>query len=522
MEFGNSTNHIFEMKSEAGEETVDICGLNPNICGMEAGCYNQGDSYLCLCHDLKPADANNNCDRTESPSSPTSSTDSSVTKVLLQVAPTEGSFGPHQLLGMLSTSKQPPGNLTESNSTLTSEPSHVVPHTSAGFAGLSAVLGTCLFALVLLTICSLILFVYHRRKGTLCWWLSPDRRRNAAAMSLSKCMEQYIANPNYYSTSPDAPLLGMRHLQIPSDNVVLMEEIGEGCFGKVHKGMYTRNDGLMQMVAVKTLKDNFNQDAQTDFEREVEIMSSFSHENILKLEGIVFKENQTCPWMVFEFMQHGDLAQLLRSNSPLSRTQNTEQAVELNESNLIWISSQIANGMMYLSSQHFVHRDLATRNCLVGDHLSVKISDFGMSRDIYTSDYYKVRGSRMLPIRWMAPESITYGKFSLESDVWAFGVVLWEIFTCGKQPYYGHSNDEVVKLILQGILLSTPENCPPFICNVMAGCWKTEPRDRLTFADVYDIISQYTTDTRLEASSPPEYMRMDNDNYLLPTGITVI
>ncbi|GFQ82640.1 NT-3 growth factor receptor [Trichonephila clavata] len=229
--------------------------------------------------------------------------------------------------------------------------------------------------------------------------------------------------------------------------------------------------------------------------------------------------------------------------------------------------------MAYLSSQHFVHRDLASRNCLVGDILSVKISDFGMSRDIYTSDYYKdavvgyrkdstilpetkisskegsgyylvvpnwsdlpqlsntignhhvkVGGSRMLPIRWMAPESITYGKFSLESDVWAYGVVLWEIFTVGKQPYYGHSNDEVVKLILQGILLSPPENSPPFIYSLMAGCWKTEVKDRLTFPEVYDMISPHIPDSRLVTTPSQEDsdLRIDNKNYLLPTGVTVL
>ncbi|GIY68764.1 NT-3 growth factor receptor [Caerostris darwini] len=226
--------------------------------------------------------------------------------------------------------------------------------------------------------------------------------------------------------------------------------------------------------------------------------------------------------MVFEFMQYGDLAQLLRSNVPYSGAHHSAH-IELNEPELLWISSQIASGMVYLSSQHFVHRDLATRNCLVGDNLTVKISDFGMSRDIYTSDYYKVGGSRMMPIRWMAPESITYGKFSLESDVWAYGVVLWEIFTYAKQPYYGHSNDEVVRLILQGILLSPPENCPPHICTIMAGCWKTEPRDRLTFQEVYHMISPNLTDNVLEASASQDDsdMRMDSENYLLPTGITV-
>ncbi|ROT61155.1 putative high affinity nerve growth factor receptor-like, partial [Penaeus vannamei] len=176
--------------------------------------------------------------------------------------------------------------------------------------------------------------------------------------------------------------------------------------------------------------------------REVEIMSAFRHENIVSLIGIVATDAGGRPWMVFEFMPYGDLAEVLRSCNKQFYS-NDSPVKSLGKEDLLSMSVQIASGMEYLSSQHFVHRDLACRNCLVGENLCVKISDFGMSRDVYTCDYYKVGGSRMLPVRWMAPESIMYGKFTLESDVWSFGVVLWEIYSFGKQPYYGNSNEHV-------------------------------------------------------------------------------
>ncbi|EEC03538.1 nerve growth factor receptor TRKA, putative [Ixodes scapularis] len=281
--------------------------------------------------------------------------------------------------------------------------------------------------------------------------------------------------------------------------------------------VYTLPNGEKENVAVKVLKESVASEAQADFEREVQIMSSFQHDNIIKLLGVVFQESGAIPWMVFEFMQHGDLAGHLRVKS--HREPGTRKVTtELTLADLSWIATQIANGMCYLSSQHFVHRDLATRNCLVGHNLCVKISDFGMSRDIYTCDYYKIRGSRMLPVRWMAPESIMYGKFTLESDVWSYGVVLWEIFTYGKQPYYGHSNEEVVKLILQGILLSPPEECPPYVYNIMAGCWKTEPRDRLSFDEIYKRLLENFPTARRDSEGQRE--GLDSEDYLVPRTVT--
>lgn len=117
--------------------------------------------------------------------------------------------------------------------------------------------------------------------------------------------------------------------------------------------------------------------------------------------------------------------------------------------------------MEYLSSHGYVHKDLAARNVLVGEQLHVKISDLGLSREIYSSDYYCLQPKTLLPIRWMPPEAIAYGKFTTDSDIWSFGVVLWEVFSYGLQPYYGFSNQEVMEMVRKRQLLPCPEDCPP-------------------------------------------------------------
>ncbi|CAL1283808.1 unnamed protein product [Larinioides sclopetarius] len=343
------------------------------------------------------------------------------------------------------------------------------------FVCLTLILKLCLFALSILLLSILFILLYLRRKSRFCCWVPENRRGDVNALQLRDFTEDCTSND---------PRLELNNLHLSCANLELTEEIGEGHVTKLHKGSFKNPDGTLRVVAVKTLKDNANKDDQADFLKEIEILSNFSHANILILLGVVFKENQTCPWIVFEFIEDQNLTDFLRRNRPLSRSQGIAQKRELTQMELIKISSEIANGMSFLSQQNYAHKDLSTRNCFVARYSSIKIAYFGVPRNIHKYDYYEIQDVNILPIRWMSPESLSYGTFSLESDVWAYGVTLWEIFQYGKLPYFGHSNMEVRKLILQGILLHIPENCPAFIHGIMVGCWKIEPKDRLTFADV--------------------------------------
>ncbi|XP_077423361.1 NT-3 growth factor receptor [Vanacampus margaritifer] len=239
------------------------------------------------------------------------------------------------------------------------------------------------------------------------------------------------------------------------------------------------------VTELTTLKDP-TLSARKDFQREAELLTNLQHEHIVKFYGVCVDGDPLI--MVFEYMKHGDLNKFLRAHGPdatiLVDGQPLQTNGELGLSQMLHIASQIAAGMIYLASQHFVHRDLATRNCLVGNALQVKIGDFGMSRDIYSTDYYRVGGHTMLPIRWMPPESIMYRKFTTETDVWSFGVVLWEIFTNGKQPWFQLANNEVIECITQGRVLERPRLCPKEVYDIMLGCWQREPHQRLNMKDI--------------------------------------
>ena len=312
-----------------------------------------------------------------------------------------------------------------------------------------------------------------------------------ANMEMSSLLPQQQQQPNAPHLHGGQPQqVRVRAREIPLQSVRFMQELGEGAFGKVYQGELLGVLGpSATLVAIKTLKPGATQKIMNDFKREADLMTDLRHPNIVCLIGVCFTDDPNC--MIFEHMAHGDLHEFLINHSPNIDSDVSEPGMEdqsnvLRPTDMSFIAIQIAAGMEYLAGHHYVHRDLAARNCLVGDNYTVKISDFGLSRDIYAADYYRVQSKSLLPVRWMPPESILYGKFSTESDVWSFGVVLWEIYSYGLQPYYGYSNQEVIEMIRSRQLLPCPEDCPSRMYAFMVECWHEVPQRRPTFGEIHN------------------------------------
>ena len=263
--------------------------------------------------------------------------------------------------------------------------------------------------------------------------------------------------------------------ELDRQKIELSEIIGEGQFGDVHKGVFkvsASSEGLN--IAVKTCKVETDANMAEKFLEEAYIMQQFDHQHIIKLIGIC---SSSPIWIVMELARHGELRAYL---------QNNKHRLEL--SSLVLFSYQLSTALSYLESKHFVHRDIAARNVLVSSHDCVKLADFGLSRWIDNETYYKASKGK-LPIKWMAPESINFRRFTTASDVWMFGVCTWEILMMGVKPFQGVKNSEVIGKLENGERLALPTNCPPQLYSLMSSCWAYEPSKRPTFQQLKAALS---------------------------------
>ncbi|KAG7493757.1 ephrin type-A receptor 2-like [Solea senegalensis] len=266
--------------------------------------------------------------------------------------------------------------------------------------------------------------------------------------------------------------------EIDQNSISKQKVIGVGEFGEVFRGaMKTPGRGEVA-VAIKTLKLGYSEKQRQDFLSEASIMGQFSHPNIIRLEGVVTKFKHVM--IVTEYMENGALDTYLKDRDG-----------EIPSYQLVGMLRGIAAGMKYLSDMSYVHRDLAARNVLVNCNLECKVSDFGLSRVLEddAEGTYTTRGGK-IPIRWTAPEAIAYRKFTSASDVWSFGIVMWEVMAFGERPYWDMSNHEVMKAINEGFRLPAPMDCPSTTYQLMLQCWLHDRSKRPRFTDIVNILDK--------------------------------
>uniref|UniRef100_G3UCQ3 Focal adhesion kinase 1 n=1 Tax=Loxodonta africana TaxID=9785 RepID=G3UCQ3_LOXAF len=260
-----------------------------------------------------------------------------------------------------------------------------------------------------------------------------------------------------------------RDYEIQRERIELGRCIGEGQFGDVHQGVYMSPENPALAVAIKTCKNCTSDSVREKFLQEALTMRQFDHPHIVKLIGVI-TENPV--WIIMELCTLGELRSFLQMRK-----------YSLDLASLILYAYQLSTALAYLESKRFVHRDIAARNVLVSSPDCVKLGDFGLSRCMEDSTYYKASKGK-LPIKWMAPESINFRRFTSASDVWMFGVCMWEILMHGVKPFQGVKNNDVIGRIENGERLPMPPNCPPTLYSLMTKCWAYDPSRRPRFTEL--------------------------------------
>ncbi|XP_064208557.1 tyrosine-protein kinase receptor UFO isoform X1 [Anguilla rostrata] len=300
---------------------------------------------------------------------------------------------------------------------------------------------------------------------------------------------RYRARRSYSRRSTEATLNSLvisdelkqklQDVMVDRHKLTLGKTLGEGEFGSVMEGLLTQEQFVLK-VAVKTMKIAIcTRSEMEDFLREAACMKEFDHPNVMRLIGVclqtVESEGYPSPVVILPFMKHGDL------HSYLLYSRLGDSPVFLPSQMLVKFMTDIARGMEYLSNKNFIHRDLAARNCMLNENMTVCVADFGLSKKIYNGDYYRQGRISKMPVKWIAIESLADRVYTTKSDVWSFGVTMWEIATRGQTPYPGVENSEIYDYLRQGNRLKQPPDCLDSIYSLMFSCWFLSPKDRPGF-----------------------------------------
>ncbi|XP_064353226.1 ephrin type-A receptor 2 [Dromaius novaehollandiae] len=346
-----------------------------------------------------------------------------------------------------------------------------LPEGSEATASAAVISGSVAGVLVLLLLGGLLYGLRRKRRSR------PRRAPEDVRFSKPdqlKPLKTYV-DPHTYE-DPNQAVLKFA-TEIHPAHVTRQKVIGAGEFGEVYKGLLKRG-GKEVPVAIKTLKAGSTERQRADFLGEAGTMGQFCHPNVIRLEGVVSKHK---PFMIItEYMENGALDKFLR-----------EKAGALGAAQLLAMLRGVAGGMRYLAAMNYVHRDLAARNVLVDGRLGCKVSDFGLSRVLEedAEATYTTSGGK-IPIRWTAPEAIARRQFTSASDVWSYGIVMWEVMAFGERPYWDLSNHEVMKAVNEGFRLPAPLGCPAAVYQLMLQCWQQERGRRPDFAAVVGILDK--------------------------------
>ncbi|CAG2108269.1 unnamed protein product, partial [Medioppia subpectinata] len=306
---------------------------------------------------------------------------------------------------------------------------------------------------------------------------------------------QSKSEPNKYTSTLNIPIGEDKTWEFPRHHLHFLGILGEGCFGQVWKceAFNIFNNDSKDIVAVKTLKENASEKERKDLLTELEIMKMLEpHPNVVTLLGSCTDRDPV--FLIMEFVPFGKLQSYLRD----SRERNSDRyygnlhgsSNRLSARDLTSFAYQVAKAMEYLASKGIIHRDLAARNVLVGNNNTIKVADFGFARDVVANHVYERKSEGRLPIRWMAIESLIDSIFTTKSDVWSFGVLMWEIVTLGGTPYPGLAAAEVIKYVREGNRLLKPEHCKREMYNIMYYCWDRDPNQRPTFTQLVEYLDK--------------------------------